>query len=133
MDALYDIDCELNYQTHTPSTCIFKIEAALRPEQRVLAESLTVSPDVRVTRHTDTQGYRPLRLSAQAGPLSVRYQASVADLRQRANDPDEPAGVRPRPAGQDRGVAIWQGKATASPCTHASRQTHGWFATLTDP
>lgn len=77
MDTIYDIDCELNYQTYSPSTYVFKIEAAQIPAQTVLAERLTVSPPVDVTRHTDAVGNRTLRLSALTGPLSVRYQASV--------------------------------------------------------
>ena len=77
MDSIYDVDCELNYQTHAPSTYIFKIEAALTPAQSILAEALTISPDVPVTRHTDALGNRTLRLSALPGSLSVRYRASV--------------------------------------------------------
>lgn len=77
MNSIYDVDCELNYQTHARSTYIFKIEAALTAEQTILAEALTVWPNAAVMRHTDALGNRTLRLTAPAGPLSVRYQASV--------------------------------------------------------
>ena len=41
----FDIDCELNYQVHTPSTFVFKIEAALTPGQDDHATNpLTMTP-----------------------------------------------------------------------------------------
>ena len=67
MDSIHDVDCEWNCQTHSPSTYLFKIEAALTPEKNILAETLTISPDVPVMRHTDALGTRTLRLNARPG------------------------------------------------------------------
>ena len=44
MTRSYDVDCELNYDVHAPSTFIFKIEAALLPTQAVYNELLTIVP-----------------------------------------------------------------------------------------
>jgi transglutaminase-like putative cysteine protease len=78
MSKIFDIDCELNYQVHAPSTFIFKIEAALTPEQSITNESLSVTPPLTVERYRDNLGTRTLRINAQPGPLSVRYRATAA-------------------------------------------------------
>ena len=67
MDSIHDVDCEWNCQTHSPPTYIFKTEAALTPEQSIVAETLTISPHVAVMRHTDALGTRTLRLNALPG------------------------------------------------------------------
>ena len=64
----FDIDCELNYQVHAPSTFIFKIEAALTPQQSISNETLSVA--LRCPgRVTDALGTRTLRINAAPGPL----------------------------------------------------------------
>ncbi len=77
MSKTYDIDCELNYAVDCPTTFVFKIEAAASPEQRILSESLTIWPQLRLERYTDATGTRSLKLNAPPGELSVRYRASV--------------------------------------------------------
>lgn len=74
----FDIDCELNYQVHAPSTFIFKIEAALTPQQSISNETLSVSPALALERDTDALGTRTLRINAAPGPFSVRYRARAA-------------------------------------------------------
>ena len=77
MPRTYDIDCELNYEVFTPSTFIFKIEAAHVLEQFIGNESLMLSPVLPVGRHTDGMGNRTLRVNVLPGSLSIRYMASV--------------------------------------------------------
>lgn len=77
MKKTYDIDCELNYDVHTPTTMVFKIEAALTPEQTIAYESVVVAPHVTIGRHTDALGNRTLRVNPRIGPFSIRYRATV--------------------------------------------------------
>lgn len=77
MFKTFDIDCELNYQVHTPSTFIFKIEAATTPDQRINSENLCVAPALPLARWKDPLGNRTLRINAPPGPLSVRYRATA--------------------------------------------------------
>lgn len=78
MTRSFDIDCELNYDVHAPSTFIFKIEAALLPTQAVYNELLTIVPPLPFGRHIDALGNRSLRVTAPAGQLAIRYRANVA-------------------------------------------------------
>jgi transglutaminase-like putative cysteine protease len=78
MSKIFDIDCELNYEVHTASTFIFKIEAAVTPQQVLTAESLCVHPALPIDRYQDFLGTRTLRVNAPPGPLSVRYRATAA-------------------------------------------------------
>ncbi len=78
MSRAYDIDCELNYQVHAPSTFVFKIEAAFTSQQTISGESLCVAPELPVERYSDALGNRTLRINAPPGPLSVRYRATAA-------------------------------------------------------
>ena len=77
MTRSYDIDCELNYDVYARSTFVFKIEAARIDTQVIFDEVLTLSPPLPYGRHTDSLGNRTLRLTAPAGRLGIRYQASV--------------------------------------------------------
>jgi transglutaminase-like putative cysteine protease len=77
MCKTYEIDCELNYHVFAPSTLVFKIEAALTPEQTILYESVVTSPPTVIARHTDALGNRTMRVNPGAGPFSIRYCASV--------------------------------------------------------
>ena len=77
MNKRYDIDCELNYEVHTPSTLVFKIEAAETPNQRIHTEALSTLPALPLARHTDALGTRSVRVNAPPGPFSIRYTAAV--------------------------------------------------------
>jgi transglutaminase-like putative cysteine protease len=77
MVKTYDIDCELNYQVHTPSTFVFKIEAAFTADQTLTNESLSVTPPLALARYVDPLGTRTLRINVEPGPLSIRYQCSA--------------------------------------------------------
>lgn len=82
MSKTYDIDCELNYEVQSPSTFVFKIEAALSKDQSILSESLTTSPPLPLSRHTDSLGTRSVKVNVAPGPFSIRYQAGAAIHRQ---------------------------------------------------
>ena len=56
----------------------FNIEAAHTPLQRIVSDSVTVSPQIALHQYTDANnGNRFIRFDAQAGPLQIQYQASV--------------------------------------------------------
>jgi transglutaminase-like putative cysteine protease len=74
MGRTFDIDCELNYDVHAPSTFVFKIEAAFTPEQSIGHESLTtLPPGLPVDRYIDHLATRTLRITVPPGDFSIRY------------------------------------------------------------
>lgn len=79
---------ELDYQVQPPgATFIFNIQAASTARQRVVTETLQILPSLPQTSQVDpvTHG-RHLRLQAPAGPLALRYQATV-DIDHHGADP----------------------------------------------
>lgn len=71
---------DLQYQVLTPpgADFIFNLQCAQTRQQRVAWEELLVSQPVPQTSHTDPVTHtRTLRLTAQPGPLMVRYRATV--------------------------------------------------------
>ncbi|MEO8298542.1 MAG: transglutaminase family protein [Burkholderiales bacterium] len=82
----FDIDCTLNYQVHAPADFLFQIHALAGPDQRVLRESLRITPALAPHVYEDpTVGHRFLRLHADTGRLKVRYRARVEVARPRGN------------------------------------------------
>ncbi|SMP57313.1 transglutaminase-like domain-containing protein [Noviherbaspirillum suwonense] len=79
---------ELAYEIFDRSAdFIFNIEAAQTPHQTVVSEKLDVSQQVRQDSYTDQRlAARFLRLQAAAGPLTVRYEATV-DINHHAASP----------------------------------------------
>ncbi|MBX3645756.1 MAG: transglutaminase family protein [Rubrivivax sp.] len=75
--ATYQIDCRLDYTLDSDCDFIFMIHVAQTPRQRVLDESLRLSPAVRARLSHDPAGHRLLRLRAAPGPLVVDYRARV--------------------------------------------------------
>lgn len=72
------IDCGLSYALDGPCDFIFSIHASLSMGQAVLSESIAIDPPVAYRVNTDpSSGNRWLRLHAEAGPLCLRYQATV--------------------------------------------------------
>ena len=62
----------------TSADFIFNIEAARTPHQDIVSEKLSISQQVRHDCYTDRKlAARFLRLQAAAGPLTVRYDATV--------------------------------------------------------
>lgn len=80
---------DLNYTVNPPSAdFIFNIQAALSPQQIVVWEELQVSQPVPLVMHTDAATRnRTLRLTAGAGPLQVRYRATL-DIRHHVAAPE---------------------------------------------
>src|SRR5512144_834797 len=69
---------DLDYEVAGPSDFIFLIHAARTAQQRVLAESLAVEPDVEWRVEIEPHfGNRLLRLRASDGGLHVSYVGSV--------------------------------------------------------
>jgi transglutaminase-like putative cysteine protease len=63
---------------HQPSDFIFNIHAAQNPQQTVVSESMDISQPVTPVIYTDaTFGSRYMRFTANPGPLTVRYAATV--------------------------------------------------------
>ncbi|MFT7116881.1 MAG: transglutaminase-like putative cysteine protease [Rhodoferax sp.] len=70
---------ELNYEISAPGCDgIFNLHAAQTAHQSVVAETLTISQDVPYQLYIDLVTHtRYLRLKAFAGPLTLKYEASV--------------------------------------------------------
>ena len=81
---------ELNYDIDPPGCdFIFSIHAAQTAHQLVVAESLGISQNLPANLYTDPVTHtRFLRLKAFAGPLTVRYDATV-DLHHHTALPDQ--------------------------------------------
>ncbi|MBP0493517.1 transglutaminase-like domain-containing protein [Pararoseomonas indoligenes] len=92
----YKVACDLDYEVNEGcAPFVFNIEAQRRSGQKVLEESLTLSPDLETERFvTPESGNRYFRVLANRGDLSVRYEA-VVELAPEALDP---ATVREMPA-----------------------------------
>lgn len=75
--ASYQIDCRLDYTLESDCDFVFMIHVAQTPRQRLLDESLQLSPPLRSRLTADAAGNRMLRLRAPPGPLTVDYRARV--------------------------------------------------------
>lgn len=74
----FDIDCTLAYEVSGPSDFVFQIHAQDGMDQRVLGESLLITPDLPRHVYADPGiGHRFMRLHVDSGPLTLRYQARV--------------------------------------------------------
>ncbi len=85
-DPTVDVDCLLTYQVNGPSDFLFQIHALDGMDQRVVSESLVVTPTLPVQVHAGEANQRFLRLHADAGLVEIRYTARV----QRRPDPVDP-------------------------------------------
>ncbi len=78
------INLTLQYQLAGPAHFCFNIEAANSPLQNIVSEAVTLTPGIDVHRYSGPDsGNRFMRFDAEAGPLSVNYQATV-ELRPQA-------------------------------------------------
>ena len=74
----FDIDCTLQYDVQGSTDFLFQIHAQHGMDQAVLSESLEITPNLPRHVHADPHiGHRFLRLHADAGPVTLRYQARV--------------------------------------------------------
>jgi transglutaminase-like putative cysteine protease len=80
-----DIDLTLSYQLAGPTHLCFNVEAAHSASQRIVRESLTLSPAIAArTYREDGSGNRFVRFDAGPGELRLRYQARVERITQPA-------------------------------------------------
>jgi transglutaminase-like putative cysteine protease len=79
---------ELKYEIgEQPADFVFNIHAAHTPWQTVVSESLAISPPLEPLLETDpVLGNRYMRVRAQPGPLTVRYEA-VVDINHHRESP----------------------------------------------
>lgn len=89
-----EFSIELNYEIDQPGCdFIFSIHAAQTRHQVVVSESLAISQNLAPNLYTDPVTHtRYLRLKAFAGPLLVRYEATV-DLDHHTAPPEQIAEV----------------------------------------
>lgn len=74
----FDIDCTLTYEVEEPSEFLFQIHAHDGMDQKVVSESLVITPTLPPHIYTDPNiGHRFMRLHADAGVFEVRYRARV--------------------------------------------------------
>lgn len=72
------VGCDIGYEIIEPATLIFNIEAMVGGRQRILSETLTITPNLPADEKTATEtGNRYLRLTAQPGMLRLRYMAQI--------------------------------------------------------
>ena len=84
---IFHVDCELDYDVRTQSVFIFNLGAAIRPDQQVVAERLSVTGDLAIDEFPDEAGHNRFhRVNVPAGAFAVRYLATV-DVDGRWSDP----------------------------------------------
>jgi transglutaminase-like putative cysteine protease len=95
------LGCDLGYQVNGPTTFILNIQPASTPRQRILSETLAITPEGTRTESwtVPETGNRYLRIHAEAGTeLLIHHEAEV-ELDAHVVDPSEvtevPAGELP--------------------------------------
>ena len=74
----FDIDCTSSYQINGPTDFLCRIHALNGMDQRVLEESLVITPPLPQSIFADPiVGHCFLRLHADAGPVELKYTARV--------------------------------------------------------
>jgi transglutaminase-like putative cysteine protease len=75
---LFHVDCKLSYTLLDDTHFLFLVHALDGMDQKVLDESLRITPAHEHEVHADPVfGHRTLRLRASTGPLTLRYRARV--------------------------------------------------------
>jgi transglutaminase-like putative cysteine protease len=89
--TVLEIDAELSYEVTADTSFAFSVCAAQTAGQKVLSESVEITPDVEVERVPSVRGTQQLiRLEASPGELHLAYRATVA-IDTLADDPMVPA------------------------------------------
>lgn len=74
----YEVGCRLGYEVGRPGPIVLNVRPALTAQQRVVEESLTLTPETAVQSWTMPEsGNRYDRLVPEAGPFEVHYEATV--------------------------------------------------------
>ena len=75
---LYSFGCRLSYRIKSRTPFVFNIEAARHPAQELVAETLTIEPELEAERWTMPEsGNRYLRVLVPGGSLTLSYEAQV--------------------------------------------------------
>jgi hypothetical protein len=83
----FELGCRLRYEVAAPSVFVLNVEPARLDQQRVLRETLTITPDAPVERYVMPEsGNRYVRFRADPGELEVAYDA-IVELAIHAADP----------------------------------------------
>ena len=86
----FDIDCTLEYEASGATDFVFQIHAHDGMDQKVLSESLVITPDLPRHVYADPGiGHRFMRLHVDSGPVTIQYRARV----QRTVQPLDPQAV----------------------------------------
>jgi transglutaminase-like putative cysteine protease len=89
--SLIHVGCELRYTVTTPTSFLFNVAVAHTAHQTVCQERFTVNPPYAYTVNTvGSEGNRVVRLQAQVGQLTLRYQATVGLM----PDIDDPLTIK---------------------------------------
>lgn len=83
----FSVSSQLDYEVRTPAVFILNVEPAALRNQRILSESLELTPTVALDRHeVPGNGTRFVRVSPQPGPFTVSYAGTI-DLDMHDADP----------------------------------------------
>jgi len=75
---ILSVGCTLRYQVIAPSASFtFHVIAAVDPQQSLVSETITVTPQAPFEMVASSQGIRTLRIDGRAGPFELRYAATV--------------------------------------------------------
>ncbi|WPB56991.1 transglutaminase family protein [Xylophilus sp. GOD-11R] len=84
MTNITSLRCDLEYAIHADTHFCFNIQASRRGDQRILDESLTITPGIQVRQFEDpNNGNRFFRCDGIPGKLVVRYDARIENTRQK--------------------------------------------------
>lgn len=97
----FQLGCTLSYQVQKPTPFVFNVELARLASQEILAETLTLDPDLKAERWTMPEtGNRYIRVQVPEGRFTLRYEAEV-DLVPTLQSPEQvvevPVGELPLP------------------------------------
>ena len=82
MNNITSLRCDLEYAIHADTHFCFNIQVCRRGDQRILEESVSVTPGIQVRQFEDpNNGNRFFRCDGIGGTLKVRYDARVEMLR----------------------------------------------------
>jgi transglutaminase-like putative cysteine protease len=74
----FSVGCEVSYDVEDAATLIFNVQAKQGGHQRIVTETLTISPEIASEEKTSSEtGNRYLRLIAPQGLVTVRYTAEI--------------------------------------------------------
>jgi len=74
----FHVDCELDYDVSQQSVFVFNLAAAPMPTQRIIAETVSTSPDVPIDEFRDEAGRnRFFRVEVATGHFNIRYLATI--------------------------------------------------------